>query len=118
MSVSNSAGDNDDYDDNNNSDIAVVNIVDYQADACTKQTQAECEDISDELYQKHMEWLEVFKRHSTPSHENQEERVVTYSSVTCISLFTCVLGVPQRCPHCWRPCRLWEPTPSHPRFLM
>ena len=29
-----------------------------------------------------MEWVEIFKRHSTPSHENQEERVVTYSYVS------------------------------------
>jgi len=55
----------------------VVNFVDYQNDAITKQAQAECEDISDELYQKNMEWVRIFKQHNTPSHENQDERVVT-----------------------------------------
>jgi len=67
----NSVHDDDDYDE--------CNVVDYQSDACTKQTEAECEDISQELYEKHIEWIEIFKRERTPSHENQDERVVTYS---------------------------------------
>jgi len=55
---------------------SVDNVVDYQTDANTKQQQLECEDISDELYRKHMEWVAIFKRHTTPSHENQDEKVV------------------------------------------
>jgi len=50
--------------------------ADYQSDASSPQVQPECEDISEELYQKHMDWLVIFKRHNTPSHESPEERVV------------------------------------------
>ena len=66
--------------------LNVVNVVDYQSDASTKQFQAECEDISEELYQKHMEWVDIFKRSTTPSHRDQDEQVVKYFYVSCIIL--------------------------------
>jgi len=65
-------------------------IIDYQSDASTKQSQVECEDFSEELYQKHMEWVSIFKRHSTPSHENQDERVVSDFNVLCVMLINSV----------------------------
>ena len=57
-------------------DVGDVNVVDCKADDSTKQSQVECEDISQELYEKHMEWLAIFKQNNTPSHEDQDERVV------------------------------------------
>ena len=51
-------------------------ISDCQSDASTKPQQSACEDISEELYQKHLEWLAVFKQGDTPPHQNQDERKV------------------------------------------
>jgi len=68
-------------------------LADCQSDASSQQAQAECEDISDELYQKHMEWLAIFKRHNTPSHENQDERVViTIVVVVLVAVVVIVLS--------------------------
>jgi len=81
--------DRDDYDSGSNDDVDDV-AIDYQSDASTKQSQVECEDFSEELYQKHMEWVSILKRHSTPSHENQDERVVRDFNVSCVILINSV----------------------------